>query len=85
MANELVTLAKYPTPERAGFIRNLLEAEGVRAYLADDVTVGMLWYLTTAVGGVKVRVAEGDVARATEILWRSPPESLAPRSPTIVS
>ena len=66
--NELVTLATFPTPDRAGFLRNLLEAEGIHAYLADETAAGMMWLLNTAMGGVKVQVAESDVARATEIL-----------------
>jgi hypothetical protein len=68
MADDFVTLATFPTPVEAGFVRNLLEAEGIRAYLADEMTAGMLWQLSNTIGWVKLRVASSDFARANEVL-----------------
>ncbi len=68
MTHELVTLATFPTPVEAGFVKNLLEAEGIRAFLADEITAGMFWQLGNSIGWVKLQVAEGDADRATEIL-----------------
>jgi len=68
MAEDLVTLATFPTPVEAGFVRNLLEAEGVRAYLADEMTAGMFWQLGNTIGWVKLQVSAADLLRANEIL-----------------
>lgn len=68
MADRLVTLATFPTPVEAGFIRNLLEAAGLRAYLSDEMTGAMFWQLGNSIGWVKVQVAERDRERAIEIL-----------------
>jgi hypothetical protein len=68
MSNRLVTLATFPIPATAGFIKSLLVAEGVQALLADEFMVGMYWHLGNSMGWVKVQVAEADVSRANEIL-----------------
>ncbi|MCH9653423.1 MAG: DUF2007 domain-containing protein [Planctomycetes bacterium] len=68
MSDELVTVATLNTPVEASLVRNQLEAEGIRAFLSDAETVGMVWYMGNAVGGIKVQVAESDVDRAFEIL-----------------
>lgn len=67
-SNRLVTLATFPAPATAGFIRNLLVAEGVQAFLADEIMMGMFWHLGNSMGWAKVQVAEADVSRANEIL-----------------
>lgn len=67
-SNRLVTLATFPAPATAGFIKSLLVAEGVRAFLADEIMMGMYWHLGNSMGWVKVQVAEADVTRANEIL-----------------
>jgi hypothetical protein len=38
------------------------------AFLFDDNTIRMDWFWSTALGGVKLRVASGDIAEALEIL-----------------
>jgi hypothetical protein len=68
MENHLLTLATFPNPESAGFVRGLLEGEGIRAYLADETATGMLWHLSNSIGWVKLQVAEADMPRAQEIL-----------------
>ena len=67
MSDELVTVATLNTPVEASMVRNQLEAEGIRAYLSDAETVGMVWYMGNAVGGIKVQVAQSDVERAFKI------------------
>ncbi len=67
-SNRLVTLATFPAPATAGFIKSLLVAEGVQAFLADEIMMGMYWCLANSMGWVKVQVAEADVSRANEIL-----------------
>ena len=68
MITRLVTIATFDTPEEANIARNRLVAEDISAFLADEAAVGMAWHLGTAIGGVKLRVAEGDVDRAMAML-----------------
>ncbi|HEY2249957.1 MAG TPA: DUF2007 domain-containing protein [Planctomycetaceae bacterium] len=66
--NRLVTLETFPAPATASFIRDLLVAEGVPAFIADEQAMVMLWYVGNSIGWVKLQVAESDVGRAHEIL-----------------
>jgi hypothetical protein len=68
MPDKLVTIAGYSTLAEASMARDQLEAEGVKAVLADAEAVGMAWYLTSAFGGVKLQVMDVDVDRAISIL-----------------
>lgn len=65
---KLVTVATFDTPADAEVGKLLLEEKGIRAFLADDNLVGMNWFLSNAVGGVKLQVAASDVDQAGEIL-----------------
>ncbi|MEP3479989.1 MAG: hypothetical protein ABJZ55_12135 [Fuerstiella sp.] len=67
MSDKLVTVATFSTPVEAAIGRNALEADGVRAFLADNAIVGMAWYLGGAVGGIKLQVADEDAERAISI------------------
>ncbi len=68
MSERLVTAGTFGTPIEASIVRSHLEAEGIRAFVADEATVGMAWHLGTAVGGVKVQLAEDDVERAVCVI-----------------
>ncbi len=78
MSERLVTVVKYMTPAEAHVIKNRLEAEGIRVYLADEETVGMLWW--GALGGVKVQVTEEHADRAAAVL-EQPVDALSPDAP----
>src|SRR5262245_10156703 len=80
MPNSLVTLDTFPNPEHARFIQGLLESEGVPAYLADETAAGMMWHLSSDIGGIKLQVAEADTPRAQEIL-EAHRQTLADMSP----
>jgi hypothetical protein len=67
-SNRLVTLETFTAPAAASFIRDLLVADGVPAFLADEHALVMFWHLGNAFGWVKLWVAESDVDRADEIL-----------------
>lgn len=73
MSNEFVTVATLDTPTEASLVRNQLEAEEIRVFLSDEEAVGMAWYLGTALGGIKVQVAEADAERAFAILDQHDP------------
>ena len=65
---DLVTMATFPNPQEASIARGALADAGVAGYLVGAETVNTLWYVGTALGGVKLQVARRDVDRATEIL-----------------
>ena len=68
MAGKLVTVGTFDMPTEAHLAKGLLEANGLTAFLADELTVGVAWHLSNAVGGIKLQVPETDVERATGIL-----------------
>ncbi|MCL4203612.1 MAG: DUF2007 domain-containing protein [Pirellulaceae bacterium] len=68
MSAKLATVGTFSTSTEASIVRNHLEADGIRVFLADEAIVGMAWHLGTAVGGVKLQVAEGDVERALAVI-----------------
>jgi hypothetical protein len=48
--------------------RAYLAAEGIQAFVFDDGMVGANWLNSRAVGGVKVKVRQGDAERALQVL-----------------
>ena len=68
MAGKLVTVCTFDMPMDAHLAKGLLEANGLTAFLADELTVGVAWHLSNAVGGIKLQVAESDVEHAANIL-----------------
>jgi hypothetical protein len=68
MADRLATIATFTTPFDAQLAKGRLEAEGITVFLSDEMTVGMVWGLGTALGWIKLQVAESDAARAEMIL-----------------
>ena len=68
MSHKLITIAQYRDLPQAGLDRSLLEAHGLVCFLENEFTVGVNWLYSTAIGGVKLKVLEADVAQAKEIL-----------------
>lgn len=66
----LVTVATFSSVGEAEVARITLEADGIACFLADAEAVNMLWYASSAIGGVKLQVAARD-ARAAERLLGS--------------
>ena len=71
MEGKLVPVDTFDMPTEAHLAKGLLEANGLTAFLADELTVGVAWHLSNAVGGIKLQVPETDVERATGILAAS--------------
>jgi putative signal transducing protein len=71
MSDRLATVATFRSPVEANLARNRLEAAGIEAFLADEETVGMVWHLTNALGGIKLQVGDRDVGEALAILAES--------------
>ncbi len=75
----LTTVAAFNSPHEAALARNRLEEEGITAYVVDAETVGMIWLVGGALGGVKVQVAESDARRARAVLASRPGRAGAER------
>lgn len=72
MDEPLTTVATFQTPVEAELARNRLEEKGIAAVVVDAETVGMLFHMGGALGGVKVQVAESDAAHARAVLAARP-------------
>jgi hypothetical protein len=68
MAGNLVTVATFDEAGQAHIAKNVLEEAGIKVALSDEETVGALWYLSIALGGIKVKVLEEDAERAVAVL-----------------
>jgi hypothetical protein len=67
-APDLVTVATFPDVAEAQLARERLEGEGIRAFVIDAQTAGVLPFLAGVPGGVRVQVAPNDEERAREVL-----------------
>lgn len=67
-AQPLVTIATYTDAIEAHIARGRLDAEGIAAFTADEHLVWADWSYSNALGGVKLRVAHADAARALAVL-----------------
>lgn len=65
---KLAVVEAYTRTADADAARLYLEDNGITAYVEDGEIVAMDWLLGSAVGGVKVKVAEEDLQRASELL-----------------
>lgn len=65
---KLVTIRSFDDGITAHIFRNKLESEGITAFVHDENIVTMNALYNFAVGGVKLRVDEPDVARALEVI-----------------
>ncbi len=65
---ELVTVAVFTNSIEATLAQQRLEAEGIAAFLKDEATVNVAWYLTIAVGGIKLLVLREQAKQAASIL-----------------
>jgi len=72
MEPKLVTVCTYSSAVQAEMAKLALEAEGVTAFLADATIVTAEWLLGSALGGVKLEVAEADVPAAMAVLASHP-------------
>ncbi len=66
--DDLVTVASFPDVAEAELAKERLELEGIRAFVIDAQAAGVMPYLASATGGVRVQVEPKDAATAKEIL-----------------
>jgi hypothetical protein len=72
MSSNWITVASFSQPVEAHLARTRLEAEGITCVVSDEYLVRVDWYLSNAVGGVKLRVPASDAPRARELLRPRP-------------
>lgn len=68
MSRELITVATFANAAQASPACALLEENGVPVYMQGEMIADTLWHVGTALGGVKLQVAEEDVDRARSCL-----------------
>jgi hypothetical protein len=68
-ADDLVTLATFPSVINAEIAKGLLETNGIEAFVANELTGGIMPYLPST---VRLSVARRDEARARELLTNEP-------------
>jgi hypothetical protein len=66
--DELVTLTSFSDVAEAQLARDRLELEGIRAFVIDAQTAGVMPFLTSSTGGVRIQVEPQDLERAREVL-----------------
>jgi hypothetical protein len=66
--SDLVTVAAFADVAEAELAKERLELEGILAFVADAQTAGVMPFLTSATGGVRVQVRPADAEKAREIL-----------------
>ena len=64
----LVTLRSYRDPIDAELAKARLESAGIPALIVDRYLVSIQWLYSGAIGGVKIKVDESDLANAREVL-----------------
>ena len=68
MNNTFVTIARYTYSSEAQIIKGRLEAEGIKVFLRDNITIDTDPLVSNAIGGVKLKVLAEDEACAREIV-----------------
>jgi hypothetical protein len=66
--SKLVNLRQYMTLPEALLAKSILDSAGIESFLGDQNIIRMDWFLSNALGGVKLRVREEDVEAATALL-----------------
>ncbi len=63
----LETVGVYPSITEASIVRGQLDQAGIRSWLQEELTSGQLFQVGTALGGVTLQVASGDLQRVHEL------------------
>ena len=68
MADTFKTLTRFQYSSEAQIIKGRLEAEGIRVFLADNITIDTDPLVSNAIGGVKMKVYRSQYNEALRIL-----------------
>jgi hypothetical protein len=77
MPEQIVTLWRYRDLPEAWVAKSKLDSEKVWCFLADQEIVRLDWFLSNAVGGVRLQVADDEVQIAMELLSEEIPASFS--------
>lgn len=66
------TVGVYPSITEASIVRGRLDQAGIRSWMQEELTAGQLFQVGTALGGVKLQVADNDLQRARELIADEP-------------
>jgi len=64
----LINIKSFDNPVEAHLFRTILEDEGIRCEIFDELTVGLNPLYNITVGGIRLMIAEADVERAALLL-----------------
>jgi hypothetical protein len=73
----LVTVGQYRDATEAFVARAMLESEGICCFLQDENMVRMDWLWSNLIGGLRLKVAAEDEARALEMLSSPMPDTFS--------
>jgi hypothetical protein len=65
---KLVIIRQYMMLPEALVAKSILDSAGIESFLGDQNIIRMDWFLSNALGGVKLRVREEDAAAAAALL-----------------
>lgn len=68
MSEDFVTIGSFADVVAAHAARARLEAAGIRAYLVGEEVANSLWHVGSALGGIKLQVAQSDVERVQQLV-----------------
>jgi len=71
----MVTIRQFRDLPEAILAQGILDSSGIECYLANSNIVRMDWFVSNAVGGVKLQVNAEDVDAANEVLNQPIPEN----------
>jgi hypothetical protein len=72
ISSKLVTIRQYVNVPEALLAKSILDSARIESFLADQTTIRMDWFLSNALGGIKLRVREEDAQAALQLLDNSP-------------
>jgi hypothetical protein len=70
----LVTIRKFRDLPEALLAKGLLESAGIECFLADDNLVRLDWFISNAIGNMRLQVGEDDAEAAMGILDQPVPD-----------
>ncbi len=73
----VTVIRQFRDPTEASMARSVLESAGIACFLRDENTVRIDWLWSNLMGGIRLQVADRDVAEAEAILSQPIPATIA--------
>lgn len=67
---QVVTLRRYTNLQQALLAKSVLDSAGIECFLADQNVIRLDWFLSNALGGIRLLVRQEDAAAAESLLAR---------------